>query len=456
MTKKRKWTLIVGSILLLCLTLFTSCSKKHTLDFKQMVDIEFSGLNGKGKLELVDNNSMYENKEFLEALFPDNSTKKAKEKLKELMNTVNYSFSKQTDLSNDDEIIIKVEYDKDLFEDKEVKVENSEYKLKVTGLSDGTKIDVFDGLQMVGIGYSGFGDVSFNNIDCNEFVKENVTFLCSESNLSNGDKVKVVASFSEELAEKELLIIENVEKEFTVSGLKEPVKIDPFENLNITYTGASPYLNISLDNTKCDNIIKEHVVFSIDKDENIKNGDEITITTNYKIETLKKMGYILKQDTKTYKVENQPEYITSLEGFDTKELQSEINDKLAVVTAANEGDWYFAGVSIMSFKSIADKSLNKTYLLTLKPNFEDEFIYDDKVYNKYVQIYEYTINKDNNDTQVKAYVAIFVDNIIKSEDGTLIWDFELWDRGYDNLDSLINDYVISEKEYYNVSEIKEN
>lgn len=57
---------------------------------------------------------------------------------------------------------------------------------------------------------------------------------------------------------------------------------------------------------------------------------------------------------------------------------------------------------------------------------------------------------------MKAYVAIFVDNIIKSEDGTLIWDFELWDRGYDNLDSLINDYVISEKEYYNVSEIKEN
>lgn len=459
MTKKRclilAMVLLIGCPLLVFIGVTAVNSNKHKLDFKEMLNFEIEGLNTKGTINVLDNFSKYDNKHFLEQLFPDDTKQKAKEKLTEIMKTVEFKFSKETDLENGDKITVEIYYDENLVENYDIKTKNVEFTIDVEGLPYGEKIDVFNGLDVVYSGISGKGTIVFDNSFCNEFVQEYVKFYYVESNLKNGDIINVIANYDPEIANSQGKIIESETKQYTVSGLIEGKEIDPFENLSITYTGASPYLTILIDSSKCDSTINEFVSFTTDT-KYVRNGDTFIVNAVYDEYTAQANGYIINLTSKSFTVENQPEYVTSLDGLETKELQSEINDKLSVVTAANEGDWYFAGVRIMSFKSIANKSLNKTYLLTLKPNFEDEFIYDKKVYNKYVQIYEYTINKDNNDTQVKAYVAIFVDNIIKSEDGTLIWDFELWDRGYDNLDSLINDYVISEKEYYNVSEIKEN
>ena len=57
--------------------------------------------------------------------------------------------------------------------------------------------------------------------------------------------------------------------------------------------------------------------------------------------------------------------------------------------------------------------------------------------------------------QNKVYVLVYVNNIQKNADGTISWDIELQSTSSDNYDNLIKDYVTSEKEYYNVSEIKD-
>lgn len=54
-----------------------------------------------------------------------------------------------------------------------------------------------------------------------------------------------------------------------------------------------------------------------------------------------------------------------------------------------------------------------------------------------------------------VYVLIYVDNIQKESDGTISWDIELNYKCSSNYNDLINDNVTSEKEYYNVSEIKD-
>lgn len=458
MTKKRclilAMVLLIGCPLLVFIGVTAVNSNKHKLDFKEMLNFEIEGLNTKGTINVLDNFSKYDSKHFLEQLFPDDTKQKAKEKLTEIMKTVEFKFSKETDLENGDKITVEIYYDENLVENYDIKTKNVEFTIDVEGLPYGEKIDVFNGLDVVYSGISGKGTIVFDNSFCNEFVQEYVKFYYVESNLKNGDIINVIANYDPEIANSQGKIIESETKQYTVSGLIEGKEIDPFENLSITYTGASPYLTILIDSSKCDSTINEFVSFTTDT-KYVRNGDTFIVNAVYDEYTEQANGYIINLTSKSFTVENQPEYVTSLDGLETKELQSEINDKLSVVTAANEGDSYFADVYTYKFKSIADKKLYKTYLISLKSNFEEKYTNDNKVYNKYVQIYEYTINKDD-DTQVKAYVAIFVDNIIKSEDGTLIWDFELWDRGYDNLDSLINDYVISEKEYYNVSEIKEN
>ena len=244
--------------------MLTGCSGKRTLDFQTIVEFDFIGLNGKGEVTALINKDIYDDKEFLEKLFPDNSVKKAKEKLYELMETVNYTFSENNNLTNGDEITVSVDYDEELFEDKEVKVKNTEFTIKVEELSDGTKIDVFEGLEVTYEGMSGKGYAIFDTNNCCNFVQNYVTFGYSKENLSNGDKITVTANYSEENANNELVIIENNKKEFTVSGLQEPIEIDPFEKLTITYTGASPYIKVAVDSTKCDFIVNQYIQFDIE------------------------------------------------------------------------------------------------------------------------------------------------------------------------------------------------
>lgn len=245
------------------------------------------------------------------------------------------------------------------------------------------------------------------------------------------------------------------------SSAQSLTEINPFEKLNITYTGASPYITVSTDSTLCDETVNKYITFKIDNDNNLKNGDTFTITAVYDEYKLKTNGFSIANNSKTYTVENQPEFIKTVDGLDLTSMQAEMNDKLAVVTANNEGSSHFAGVYIGGnagigygpYKSIASKKLKSTYLISLKNSFEDK--YNRKPYNCYMQIYEYTINKydEKNPTQ-KIYVMIYVNNIYADNDKSLSWDVEIGSVGYDNYDNLINERVTSQREFYNVTEIK--
>lgn len=450
---KKIWS-VVGSIILVCILMLTGCSNKRTLDFKEITNIQFSGLNGKGTVSISENGKIYEDADFLEQLYPDNSSKKAKEKLTDLLNDVKYTFSKETELSNGDEITVKLEYDNDKIKKDEITVKNKEFTVTVSGLAEGTAIDPFEGLQVTYSGLSGKGYAVFDSSNCNEFVQEYVTFGYTKENLSNGDIVTVSANYSNEIAEEQFIIIENETKEFTVSGLKEPVELNPFDKLEITYTGASPYIKAVADSTKCDSMVNQYIQFDIE-DKYLRNGDTFTVTAVYNEYDAEEYGFIVKTDSKKYTVKNQPEYVTSLDGLDLKGLQAELDDKLTVMTAANKGDTYFAGVWTYKSQSISSNVLKSKYLVSLKTNFEDK--YDNGYsynYNRYIQIYEYVVNKDDGEPK-KVYVAVYVNNIQKNSDGTLSWDIELGAKGDENYDTLVNTFATSEKEFYNVSEIKD-
>lgn len=434
-----------------CLLALTGCSSR-TIDLEKLAEIEFSGLNGKGTAKVMLNEEMYSDTEFLESLYPDESRGEAMFKFLDLMDNVNYTFSTETELSNGDEITVKVDYDEETFNNEKINLQNSEFKITVNGLLNGTTVDVFEGFEVSYSGFSGKGYAFFDMENCNDFAKNYVYFKCDENNLSNGDTITVTAVYDTETAEDELIIVESDTKEYKVSGLAEPVEIDPFEKLEITYTGASPYIQAVIDSTKCDSMVNKYIQFDIENNY-LRNGDIFTVTATYNEYDAETYGFIVKNDTKTYTVENQPEYITSLDDLDLTGLQAELNDKLTVTTTANEGDGSFAGVYLWnSFKAIAEKKHRTSYLVSLKNSFEDKFDGYNYNYNRYIQIYEYTINAKKE--QKKVYVAVYVNNICKNADGTISWDIQLGALGDENYDTLVNKFATSEKEFYNVSEIK--
>lgn len=447
----KKWNvLLIIATIFMCMIGLTGCSSQ-TIDFEQILIVDVSGLDGKGIVSTTINRDIVRSKAYLEDLYPDCSEEEAWDKFNDLIDTIDIEFSKRANLSNGDEITITVTCDKDICKRDDIEIDNAKFKITVAGLSEGNKIDVFDGLQVTYSGLSGKGYASFDNSECDDFTQEYVYFSCDESDLSNGDTIIVTAKYDQNAADENLYIVESDTKEFTVSGLKEPIEIDPFENLGITYTGASPYITASIDSSKCDSMVNQFIQFEIE-DKYLRNGDTFTVTAVYNEYDAEEYGFIVKEDTKTYTVENQPEYVTSLDGLDLSALQAELDDKLAVFTAANEGDFSFADVPMGYFLSIAEKNYRTSYLVSLKTSFEDKFDDYNYNYNRYIQIYEYTVN-EGNAGQKKAYVMVYANNIRKNSNGTIEWDIELGSKGYDNYDSLINDYVTSAKEYYNVSEI---
>lgn len=449
--KKRSIFLLIGMLFTFLFAL-TGCSSKATLDFQEIANVEFNGLNGNGTISFELDESIYEDGAFLEKLYPDDTTVEAGLKFIELLTNIDYTFSKEEDLSNGDEVTVTVEYDEDKFEERGIKVKNPEFTVTVEGLSDGTKIDVFEGLQVICDGFSGKSTPTFNYENCDEFTKEYVTFQCDATNVSNGDVITVTANYNSYDAEENLVIVEYDSKEYTVTDLKEPEEIDPFKNLEITYTGASPYINVAIDSSKCSSLVNNYISFSVE-DSYFRNGDTFTVTATYSEYDAEEYGFIVTNETKTYTVENQPEYVTSLDGLDLTELQAELDDKLTVTTTANEGDTYFSDIYLWSrFQSIAEKKYRTSYLVSLKTSFEDKFDGYSYNYNRYIQIYEYTLNTE--DEQKKIYVAVYVNNICKNSDGTISWDIELGSLGDEDYNALVNKYATYEKEFYNVSEVK--
>ena len=98
------------------------------------------------------------------------------------------------------------------------------------------------------------------------------------SKLSNGDEVKVEYKVkAEKIKKKYGVIIKAETQKFTVDGLKECDTFDPFEDIEIKYTGVSGNGEVEYEIVN-DRDVYDDVTFSFDEDYYLEEGDEITLT----------------------------------------------------------------------------------------------------------------------------------------------------------------------------------
>jgi hypothetical protein len=296
---------------------------------------------------------------------------------------------KATGLSNGDKVKCVVECNDDYLKENNIKIQEKEFEVEVTGLTNGTKVDMFKDVVLNFTGNDGAGRVTMNTDEAYPFVRISLKDTEKNGKLSNGDKVVLTARMrNAKLVDASdpngtvtleydgnFYVSETAtqEKEFTVEGLKEMKKVDVFEGIKPTYRYAIPYLRVTgVDTEGCSEEIKNGVRFYVkDSSKVLNKGDKFVILayarssfteSGYAIDgTPNEDGYYEKEFTVG---DDAPTYLTKENAPANVEKFNGLFDKVkADLTKKGVDRTYISGFSAGGKISAMAFSETKSYLM---------------------------------------------------------------------------------------------
>ncbi|MCR5816890.1 MAG: zinc ribbon domain-containing protein [Ruminococcus sp.] len=472
---KKNIIIIAGAalvVIIVAIVVILNLTKYQTIDAKELVRVEFKGMDGKGTATAVLNTDHKEYNEetdktetvkgsdflvqsedddykdrLLEAYSKAGSKKEAKEMQEVIIDTkkdgelrnISFELSDEKDLKNGDTVTVTVEFDEDEFKNAGIKLENTEFEIEVEGLNDVKSIDVFDYCEVKFDGFDGFGSYSVETkADMPDELKDYVSFGRADynNNLKNGDKVKVEAYVygnytADEDGEEVYLKTkennyydygykkgENLTKEFEVSGLKELAEYDPMADVKVEFSGVGPYKINKINKDAVTAEIADQLSFDYEWSKEYNVGDSVQIKV-YPYSGLKDLGYKLKGSadsdgyyiyTITLTEDMVPVLITKKEDVGDLNAASEkyFTDKLDEIKKDNTR--YIGDVTLAEDpKSWSDFELEKTYLVVNNDISSDD--YDENV--KLARVYKATVT-DKKNKKYEVHVLLYGYNLIKS------------------------------------------
>lgn len=215
--------------------------------------------------------------------------------------------------------------------------------------------------------------------------------LNKDKEIENGDKLTVKITYDNKKAKKCGLKFKGDKVTLKVKDLEKILEIDPFEDLSVTFTGLAPFATVSYNYTGESNYINNYS-FSVDKRENLRNGDKIVISVAMDDEQTIRNGFALEKKEKEYKVSELGAYAESYSDIKGKylgTLKSEAQDVImatvaSYVSTCKLGELTYSGYVFNSQKAEALNTyanFNNLYIiygamLTDSANtFEDAYVY---------------------------------------------------------------------------------
>lgn len=280
------------------------------------------------------------------------------------------------------------------------------------------------------------------NADPKEEIKEWVYYYTDYDNygkMSNGDTVDYTLSVYNGIGD--LMNVEIVDAEdydengeiiipMTVSGLEEAEQFDPFENIEITVTGESPFgeLDYSFDNSPKPSQ-EYYYGFSADKEYDLANGDVVTITLpDYYADTfITEYGMIPSRYTYEYTVEGLPEYLTDM---------SQVNeDEMSYLKGVAEDIYYRENISYDDV-TIKTNSYNMVGTVLKVSNDMNQFSWNNNTLYCVIE-QNATVSQDGAEAaDFTVYGVIVFENVLIDQDGLLQIDL-------DDYDEVSNSYSIT-------------
>ena len=473
---KKNLIIIAGAVLvvvIVAIVIIHNLTKYQTIDAKDLVRVEFKGMDGKGTAVAMLNTDHEEyDKEsgesevkkgsdflvtsddedykdrLLDAYSKADSKKEAKDMQEVIMDTkkdgelrnISFDLSDEDKLSNGDTVTVTVDFDEDEFKKAGIKLENTEFDVEVEGLNEVKTIDVFDYCEVKFDGFDGFGSYSVETkADIPDELKDYISFGRADynDNLKNGDKVKVEAyvygNYSDDDGDVYYIKTkednyydygyksgENLTKEYDVSGLKELSEYDPTADIKVEFSGVGPYKISKVNKDGLTPEIADSLSFDYSWDKEYNVGDSVEIKV-YPYSNLKDLGYKLKgsADSDGYYIYNitltedmVPVLITKKDdvGDLNKESEAYFTEALENFKENKKDSRYIGDVTLSEDpKSWSDFELEKTYLVTAKEMSAKD--YDEN--SKLARIYKVTIT-DKKNKKYEAHVLFYGYNLVKA------------------------------------------
>lgn len=243
--------------------------------------------------------------------------------------------------------------------------------------------------------------------------------LDKNTDLANGDSITYQWKCDTDKARDDFDVrLSYKDVPFTVEGLNEPESVDPFADVELSYSGFAPNAEAHLKNNS-NAPYKYDLNFNINPSENLKNGDTITVSLPY-LETeqgkkayLERFGVAFTQTTKTYTVAGLSAYVQTL---------SQLNEDILEQMKAHSSDVMKAHVakSWANECSLKDMTYLGSYLLT--PKNHSGVAGQNKLYLVYQINAAVSIPDEEIEENVTYYYPICFENLIAAADGTVSAD----------------------------------
>lgn len=174
--------------------------------------------------------------------------------------------------------------------------------------------------------------------------------LDKTSGLSNGDTVTVNFEYDNDAAAQYKIEYVCESKEYTVEGLKETKKIDPFEGVTVEFSGTSPNVSAKVVNNSKDEVY-EHIYYDLSKSYDIKIGDTITVTVSNDPEYfVEDYGCVFTSTTKDFKCTAVDQYVSKTADIKEDTLNAMKKQTEDVINAYFAGENKYIGVSDLKFE----------------------------------------------------------------------------------------------------------
>lgn len=245
-------------LLIIIIVIITSLVGKTKIDASELCRVNFEGVNGNGTAEVSfafdEATTMY-----IDYMYKYADEVKAKDVIKAV---------KKLDLDGIEDAGIDKDDFKEYFGDEELKVSD------FLSIDEDVLVEAFTKAKD-----------EDEAIEMRDAILDSVEFKLADKkkngSLKNGDKVKVTVDVDKDELKEYGIKINDDEFEVTVSGLKEAVELDVFENIKVEFTGVDGDGDADLNTDACSDFVKNNFSIRLSDDWYLSLGQKITLTVNY-------------------------------------------------------------------------------------------------------------------------------------------------------------------------------
>ena len=401
-----------------------------TIVLDDYLTVSFSGFDTHGEVSLdVHGEDLI--KALSEGLSPE-----GKKELRKLIaaGKLMFELDKHDELKNGDTVNLKVTVDEKAFEELDLKLVVKKTAYEVTGLKAMTVFDPFQYLKVEYEGFEPYASIRLINTAEDPYLADAMYFYTSQTDdLSEGMIISIEAELPYSMGNYGYQAT-RMQMNYTLTGVPQPVEVDLFANLQISFTGVDGQGKLHYTEPQTEDPFLSNVYYSFSTSSGLTAGDTITCTAGY-YRTPEQYGYKVSATEKTYTVPTLGTYVT-----DYTVLSDEVKQQLIDKATEKIREHYLA--TYPSGVMYTDKSvLSTTYYLEdyqAVENISLVAVYTG-VYSSWLSddretgfIFSADFSGHNTEAaNTTGYFYAYFENLIVNEDGSLQtgWEESVYLKG---------------------------